>query len=350
MGAGIRLLRDRPGRPACSRSGLPRNRRRRPTSAPRRCGQSQTRRLWSLRVSVGSRTGILAGRYDEQITRVPAGAFDFRSLRPEGTLGRFVESIWYARGTVDYSRERIAPTGSTVAVFVLGDPIMQTPDDGHGEALIATTGLLAGPHDRPVVNEPSGETHAVGIVATPIACEALFQVLPSQVRGRVVDLESAWPDARAHRRRIEVLDDPDLLLSVLADELAPRQTPDESLDRCERAVALLEAEPTRLIGDIADEVGLSHGHLDREFTRIVGLTPRSLARLLRMRRLLDAIDVHRDVAWTDLAADLGWFDQAHLIRDFKRHTGVTPTKYVLAQRGSFSPEESVNASGFVPED
>lgn len=278
-----------------------------------------------------------------------SGAFDFRSRRPQGALRRFVESIWYARGTIDYKRERIAPTGSTVAVLVLGDPIVQTPDNGHGDALTAATGFFAGPHDRPVINEPTGETHAVGVVATPIGCEALFDVLPAQIRGRVVDLESAWPDAQVHRRIIEDLDDPDQRLAVLAKELVPYRGQDESLDRCERAVALLEAEPMRPIGDIADEVGLSHGHLDREFTRIVGLSPRALARLLRMRRLLDEIDVHREVSWIDLATEFGWFDQAHLIRDFKRHTGVTPTQYVSAQRGSFSPSETANASGFVPE-
>ncbi len=63
------------------------------------------------------------------------------------------------------------------------------------------------------------------------------------------------------------------------------------LERCERAVALLTEDPVRPIGDIAATLGVSHGHLDREFTRIVGLSPRRLARLLRVDRLLEAIDI-----------------------------------------------------------
>jgi methylphosphotriester-DNA--protein-cysteine methyltransferase len=62
---------------------------------------------------------------------------------------------------------------------------------------------------------------------------------------------------------------------------------------------------------------VSHGHLDRQFTDQVGLSPRTLARILRMRRLLEEIDVHGSVGWADKAAELGWSDQAHLIRDFK---------------------------------
>ena len=53
---------------------------------------------------------------------------------------------------------------------------------------------------------------------------------------------------------------------------------------------MLEADPLRAIADVARELEVSHGHLDRELTRVVGLTPRALARLLRMRRLLAGLD------------------------------------------------------------
>ena len=75
----------------------------------------------------------------------------------------------------------------------------------------------------------------------------------------------------------------------------------------------------------------------------------ALARLLRMRRLLAGIDVRGEVDWSDRAAELGWFDQAHLIRDFKRHTGVPPSRYLAAQRAAFSANEIDDAVGFVPE-
>jgi AraC-like DNA-binding protein len=276
-------------------------------------------------------------------------AFDFRARQP-AALRRFVASIWYARGHVPYARERIAPTGSTVAVFVLGDPIVQIPDDGAGSSLRAHRGFLVGPHDRPTINAPTGETYAVGIVTTPIGCEAVFGVRPSDVRGQVVTLERAWPAAGPLRRALVAERDPDAMLDLVEAHL--RRSHDASvvgLERCERAVARLAEEPTTSIADIAQDVGLSHGHLVRELTRVVGLTPRVLARLLRMRRLLAYIDVGADVHWAELAAQLDWFDQAHLIRDFKRHTGVTPTQYLRAQRAAFTAEQARGSPGFVPE-
>ena len=103
------------------------------------------------------------------------------------------------------------------------------------------------------------------------------------------------------------------------------------------------------MADIAAGLGVSHGHLDRQFTEQVGLSPRTLARILRMRRLLDHIDVYETVAWADLAAELGWFDQSHLIRDFQRHTGVTPAEYAAAQRSVYDRAEAATSAGFVPD-
>lgn len=273
--------------------------------------------------------------------------FAYVARRPRRALGRFVESVWYARGRIDYPWERIAPTGSTVAVIVLGAPIVETPSDGAGEPLLATTGFLIGPHDRPVINAPVAETYCVGIVTTPVGCRAVFGVPPAPLRGRVVDLETTWPAAAPLRRALLAMSEPARMLdqveASLRDGLRPAGA---TVGRCEAAIRALEADPTRGVAAHAAALGLSHGHLDREFTAIVGLSPRALSRILRMRRLLASLDVYRPVDWIGLAAELDWFDQSHLIRDFKRHTGVTPSDYLAAQRSAFTPAQA--APGFVP--
>ncbi len=273
--------------------------------------------------------------------------FTFEARAPKGELGRFVESIWYARGTISYRREKIAPTGSTVAVIILGDAIVDTANNGHADPVRSDTGFLIGPHDGPVINEPTGETYAMGIVTTPVGCEAVFGLRPGTVRGRVVELLNAWAPARDLRDSLIRTGERSAMLDALEAALAPAEV--RGTRRVASAVAAFEDDPRRPIEDIAKSLELSHAHLDREFGRIVGLSPRRLARLLRVRRLLDEIDVRGSNDWAELAHTYGWFDQAHLIRDFKRHTGVTPTQYVCAQRSVYSPVEDGDAAGFVPE-
>lgn len=265
-----------------------------------------------------------------------------------GETGRFVELVWFARGRITGVRERIAPTGSTVAAVVLGDPICLTP--AGGTSITAETGFLIGPHDRPVVNEPQGETYCVGIVTRPAGCRPAFGLAPAALNGRVLELSEAWPRGAALRLALSSCHSPGEALDLVECTLAthePFSRP--AFARCAAAVEALTADPTRAVADIAAALGVSHGHLDRQFTEQVGLSPRTLARILRVRRLLDHIDVHETVAWADLAADLGWFDQAHLIRDFQRHTGVTPTEYAAAQRSTYSRAEAAASAGFVPD-
>lgn len=99
-----------------------------------------------------------------------------------------VELLSYARDTIGYRRERIAPTGSPEVRSDLG--------------------LLIGPHDPPILNGPTGETHAVGIICTPVGCEATLGIPPGRIRGRVVTLADHWASARALRERMRGGDDP----------------------------------------------------------------------------------------------------------------------------------------------
>lgn len=241
--------------------------------------------------------------------------------------------------------ERIAPTGSTVAVFVLGSPIVETPRNGEGEPFLAERGWLAGPHDGPVLNAPTAETHAVGIVSTPVGCRALFGLDPATVRGRVVDLEQAWPAATALREALQE-ETPEHCLDKVEATLHEGLRPPPGWQRCAAAIASLEQDPRRAIHELAKDLGITNAHLDREFVRVVGLTPRVLARILRLRRVLTALDIHQTNTWTGIAAEWGWFDQSHFIRDFRRHTGVTPSAYRQAQRAAYDVGQQ--EPGFVP--
>jgi len=276
--------------------------------------------------------------------------FDYRPRPMDAAAGRAVEQLWFARGTVPYRSERIAPTGSTVVVLVLGDPLTQVASTG--SSVTSAVGLVIGPHAAPVVNEPHGETHALGVVTTAIGCEALLGRRPSALRGRVLEVFDVDPRLLALRERLAALAgggaDPVSLLDVVEDHV--RATVDltvPGLERVETAVAALVAEPRRSIATIAGDLGVSHAHLDREFARIVGLRPRELARLLLLRRLIEELDPLAEVRWADVAAQHGWSDQAHFSRDFKRHTGVTPRRYLEIQQAFAA---SGNAGpGFSPE-
>jgi AraC-like DNA-binding protein len=85
------------------------------------------------------------------------------------------------------------------------------------------------------------------------------------------------------------------------------------------------------VRDAAAALGVNERALQRAFDESVGISPKGLARVLRFRQALRAIE--RTVAgggqpsWTTIAYDAGYADQPHFIREFKTLAGITPAEY-----------------------
>ena len=86
------------------------------------------------------------------------------------------------------------------------------------------------------------------------------------------------------------------------------------------------------IGDLSVAAGVSSTHLAQRFKEVVGFTPKRLARTYRFAATVRAIDPAGPVDWLDLAGRAGYYDQAHFGNDFRRFTGLAPTRYLDVRR------------------
>ncbi len=127
-------------------------------------------------------------------------------------------------------------------------------------------------------------------------------------------------ETRTWRQRFAAMDQ--FLLRRLAS--GPRPSPEVGW-AWQRLVASGGAVP---ISRIADEVGWSHRHLIARFRQQVGLTPKIGARLVRLDAVWRRIEKRGPLDWGQVAADAGYADQAHLIRDFRQFTGTTPAEFL----------------------
>lgn len=82
------------------------------------------------------------------------------------------------------------------------------------------------------------------------------------------------------------------------------------------------------MGQLAELTGYTRKHLGRRFKEEAGLTIKEYQKINRLRRVRESISEREHVHWAEVACEHGFYDQSHLIRDFKRYTGHTPTDYL----------------------
>ncbi len=177
--------------------------------------------------------------------------------------------------------------------------------------------LVAGPDTRAYVAD--GEAGDwVGVRFFPGTAPTLLGVPAHELRDRRVDLTELWPASRVRRLRgrIGAADDPATALEDVALECAAAADPPDPLLR--RMVTALDAG--RAVAATADELGLGARQLHRRSLVAFGYGPKTLARILRMRRALTL--ARSGVPFAATAARTGYADQAHLARDVKELAGL----------------------------
>ncbi|MFC4062533.1 helix-turn-helix domain-containing protein [Planomonospora corallina] len=216
---------------------------------------------------------------------------------------------------------REPPFAGIVVIFGLGAPLdLRGPG---GARRLAS--FVAGLHDTYVDTLTTGTAESVQIDLTPAGARRLLGVPMSELANRVVSLEEVlgpWADAALERLaragdprgRLALLDG--LLTRRIHAAPAPDPRVGWAWDR------LVATGGTAGVTALARELGWSHRHLVARFHDQIGLAPKTAARVLRFERALERLRAGARPAET--AAACGYYDQAHMNRDFRAMAGACP--------------------------
>lgn len=166
------------------------------------------------------------------------------------------------------------------------------------------------------------------------ADRAILGVPTSAIAGNVIALEDLW-GADAARLIDQLADARDMdaaataLESAISQRLALADVPTDSSRFAIEAAKRLE---NASVDAVAADLGVSARHLRRVFRDALGVSPKAFARLERFRRALRVAREDGHAGWADVAAGAGYYDQAHLIAEFRAIAGVTPSALVRELR------------------
>ncbi len=251
--------------------------------------------------------------------------------RPQPPLDEYVDFLWCLSDGPTHTSERIVPGGTTELVINLrSDRIGVSHPERCDSSERFSGAVLAGPHTRSFDIDASRHTAMLGVHFKPVGAQAVLGVPPAELRDTHVDLQQLWNTAadRLRERVCEAVSHADrfrIVESALTSRLRPEFTASPAIARA--VDALLPGAGPPPIGDLADHAGLSHRQFIKDFTATVGITPKLFGRLCRFRRAVGRIAYGGPCRWAQFACDCGYADQAHMIREFKFFSGLTPAQY-----------------------
>ena len=263
---------------------------------------------------------------------------EYAGRRPRAALLPYV--AWctgYRQAGVGPAVHRGLPSPWLTMIVTLDDPLVIARHPDPRQPASVHDFLLGGLHTAPALVTHDGRQSGIQLALTPLGARVLLGLPAAELAS--IDVEAADVLGRlAGEVRERVLAAPDwpgrfaVLEEVLAGRLRAAQASGSPVPRPEVSYAWDRLQRSRgavSVADLAAETGWSPRHLGEQFRAETGLSPKAGARVVRFdrarRRLLGRQAEGGRVVLADLATECGYYDQAHLARDFRDLAGCPPS-------------------------
>ena len=247
----------------------------------------------------------------------------YAEYSPPPELASLVERFWLLEGAAqskEGSADPVIPDGRVELIFHYGGPFWR--HSASGEAVKQPVSLLVGQIVEPVVLAPDGPTGVAAIRLRPAAARTLLGFPLREVSGCFLDLGLIFPSVRRLCERLAEASSDAERIRALADWLTAMACPPPRQHIEAVVTAILRSGGQASIDSLAVRAGTSLRQLERQFHDDVGLTPKTFSRIIRLQAALRPVRQGRPL--TDVALACGFYDQAHMTREFRELASMSP--------------------------
>lgn len=248
---------------------------------------------------------------------------NYCEIKPRYPLSRFVECFWALESDAPpVNSERILPDGCVELILNFAAEFTQHCGERRE---LQPRNFLVGQMTGPILISPTGPVQLIGIRFHPGGTAPFLRLPLHEITDQVVELGSV--SSKLERELLRVSSDAATLTQkivaieeFLTSELLSYETDPRLMMLATRIV---DSGGLVSVDQLASDAGISSRQLERRFLREIGLGPKLLGRIIRFQQVFRAVE-QCDASWATVAIECGYYDQAHLIRDFHQFARQTP--------------------------
>lgn len=255
---------------------------------------------------------------------------DYQTFEPNPLINSFVKCYWtlHAPKEANPEKQRIVPDGCMEMIFHHGDLYKQYTEDGG--YLLQPRCFVFGQITKTLEIQPRGVTAIFAVRFQPDGFVPFANIPLKQLENNAVSLSKLFGDEGLdlEHKIIAALTTQDRI-AIIESFLMNRLMASETIDRMitSSVKTILDLKGQLSVMEIADAVDINRRYLERRFSTVIGLSPKQLAKIVRLQSTIHTMLSKNVDNLTVLAYESNYFDQAHFIKDFKEFTGVSPKKF-----------------------
>jgi len=254
-------------------------------------------------------------------------------IQPEKQLAPYVAFIWVfeSRAGVPMADSRIiVPDGRAKIIVPYRNALCAAVNHRRLDAKEHHLCLVGIQRNPVTIESTATETGTIGIELTPKGLYHLFRLRMHEITDRIVSFEEVFGSLGAKLQQIiSEAEDPKAKLMLLQAALTQLlQENEKEYSLLDHALDLLEETHGMIrVQELEAHLGYTRRYLDRLFQEHVGVSPKSLARILRFQEWYQRWTQQQSPTFSSTHVYASYYDQSHFIQEFKRFTGFTPQNY-----------------------
>jgi AraC-like DNA-binding protein len=254
---------------------------------------------------------------------------------PAPPLSSYIDYFWHFDGAMTYAREKSLPSSAAVLIINFAGSIRMSSGNQNETGSAWAEAWWMGPWSRYHVVEWPEHVQQIGVSFKPAGAYPFLGLPVAELHNRYVSLDDIEGQLTSEIRERLYWEPTVTTKFTLLEKLLLIHLNEASqgFNIVQYAAAkIIEHAGSMSIKSLCDHIGISQNHLVTQFNRMVGLSPKELARHYRLMTVLRSTNPTQLIDWTQTALQFGYYDLSHLNKDFVAFTGHSPTGYMKLLR------------------